>query len=354
MTGSEGKGPSGRTLTVREFDGEAAHWDDYVRRAPAASFCHLAGWREVIRDVLGHEHAYLVASQESGEWEGVLPLFHVRSALFGNYLLSMPFLNYGGAVGTDEARRVLGERAVEIARYTGVKLLELRNRATPPAPPLKRFDRKITVVLDLPEDPTELWEKGIRSKVRSQIRRPQKEGMTARFGPGERAPFYRIFAENMRDLGTPVLPARFFERVADIFPGIVEFGCVYKGATAVAAGCGFAWQGEFEMTWASSIRKYNAMAPNMLLYWTFMEEMIGRGNRAFNFGRCTPGGGTHRFKSQWGGRDEPLPWGQWSPTGVSETPNPDRPLFQLATRVWSRLPLAIANRVGPLLARRLP
>jgi FemAB-related protein (PEP-CTERM system-associated) len=235
-----------------------------------------------------------------------------------------------------------------------VKLLELRNRSTPSAPPLERSDRKITVVLDLPDDPAQLWERGIRAKVRSQIRRPQKEGMTTRFGPGEREPFYRVFAENMRDLGTPVLPARFFETIAEVFPGIVEFGCVYYGTTPVAAGCGFVWRNEFEMTWASSIRAYNAMAPNMLLYWAFMEEMIGRGVRTFNFGRCTPGGGTHRFKSQWGGRDEPLPWAQWSGTGASETPNPDRPIFRLATRIWSRLPLAIANRVGPYLARRLP
>jgi len=305
-------------------------------------------------DALGHEEIYLVARGDDGSWEGVLPLVHVRSALFGNYLLSMPFLNYGGALGTEDGRRALEERAIEVGRAAGVKLVELRNRSIPSVGSLARSDRKITVVLDLPNDSTELWEKGIRSKVRSQIRRPQKEGMVARFGPDEREPFYEVFAENMRDLGTPVLPARFFAKVAQLLPESVEFGCVYHGTRPVAAGCGFVYRNEFEMTWASSVRRYNSMAPNMLLYWAFMERMAGRGMRRFNFGRCTPGGGTHRFKSQWGGRDEPLPWGQWSPTGISETPNPDRPLFRLATRIWSRLPLALANRAGPLISRGLP
>jgi hypothetical protein len=92
----------------------------------------------------------------------------------------------------------------------------------------------------------------------------------------------------------------------------------------------------------------------MLLYASFMEEMIRRGARLFNFGRCTPGVGTHRFKLQWGGTDELLPWAQWAPGAVEATPSPERPVFRLATRAWQRLPLAVANRAGPWLARQLP
>ena len=96
------------------------------------------------------------------------------------------------------------------------------------------------------------------------------------------------------------------------------------------------------------------MAPNMLLYWSLMEESIRRGARTFNFGRCSPDSGTHRFKRQWGGEDLPLPWSQWSPDGVAATPNPDSPKYRLATNVWSQLPLAVTNRLGPPLARLLP
>ena len=109
-----------------------------------------------------------------------------------------------------------------------------------------------------------------------------------------------------------------------------------------------------EITWAGASRELSRMAPNMLLYWSFMEETIRRGAGTFNFGRCTPGSGTHRFKKQWGGEDHPLPWGQWSPTGVVSTPSPDSAKFRLATSVWSRLPVGVTRVVGPVLARSLP
>jgi FemAB-related protein (PEP-CTERM system-associated) len=224
------------------------------------------------------------------------------------------------------------------------------------APSLTTNPRKITVRLDLPGDPEALWNDGLSAKVRSQVRRPRKEGMAARFGPEELDSFYGVFARGMRDLGTPVLARAFFEQIAAVLPDRVEFGAVYLGDLPVAAGCGFVWQDEFEITWASSLREYNRMAPNMLLYWSFMERMIERGLRVFDFGRCTPGGGTHRFKQQWGDtRDVPLPWAQWSRKGLSATPNPGSSrFFELATRAWSRLPLALANHLGPRLSRALP
>src|SRR5213078_3829365 len=159
------------------------------------------------------------------------------------------------------------------------------------------------------------------------------------------------FARNMRSLGTPVLPRAFFERLSRAFGGLVVFGTVYRRAEPVAAGCGFVWHGEFEMTWASSLREHSRSAPNMLLYWAFMEQMIARGVRVFNFGRCTPGGGTHQFKRQWGGRDVPLPWRQFSTGAVKAPPSPGDPAFSWGPRLWRRLPLSIANRLGPRLVR---
>ena len=108
------------------------------------------------------------------------------------------------------------------------------------------------------------------------------------------------------------------------------------------------------MTWASSLREFNQLAPNMLLYWSFMSRMIELGATTFNFGRCTVGGGTHKFKTQWGGTDATLPWAQWSPTAVKTTPNPDRTPYRLAAAVWRHLPLPVTNRVGPVLARVIP
>jgi hypothetical protein len=132
------------------------------------------------------------------------------------------------------------------------------------------------------------------------------------------------------------------------------FGVVYRGAEPVAAGCGFRWRDGFELTWAASLREHSAAAPNKLLYWSFMSHLIGRGARSFDFGRCTPGGGTHRFKQQWGGMDVPLPWAQWTSRNVTAPPTPDRPVFRVAAACWRRLPLALTNAIGPIIARRLP
>jgi FemAB-related protein (PEP-CTERM system-associated) len=334
---------------------DAGAWDHLVTETAEGTFCHLAGWRELMADTLGAECLYRTATDRDGRPAGVLPLVRVRSRLFGHYLVSLPFLNYGGPIGTPPARQRLATWATQEARRSGADLLELRTRREPPlAGGLQTSHRKITVLLDLPDSAETLWSKGFSSKLRSQIRRPQKEGMTTAFGAGQAGAFYDVFSRNMRDLGTPVLPRRFFERLPRSFPKEVVFGVVYDRERPVAGGCGFVWGGEFEMTWASSLREYNSRAPNMLLYWSFMEEMIRAGVRCFNFGRCTPGEGTHRFKRQWGSRDLPLPWAQWSPRGLAATPSPDRPIFQLATAVWRRIPLELANRVGPVLARRIP
>jgi predicted N-acyltransferase len=181
-----------------------------------------------------------------------------------------------------------------------------------------------------------------------------KEGLTVRFGLDQREAFYEVFAQTMRDLGTPVLPRAFFERVTATFPDLVVFGVVSRGDEPLAAGCGFVWRGEFEMTWAGALRAARPIAANMLLYWSFMEQMIARGMGAFNFGRCSPGGGTHHFKLQWGGADVPLPWYHYARNGVKAPPSPDDSTFSWGPRLWRRLPLPIANFLGPRLARCLP
>lgn len=205
------------------LDGDTRVWDDFVTRAEDSSFCHLAGWRDIMSDVLGAECLHRGAINGGG-WEGVLPLV------------------------------------------------------------------KITVVLPLPSSSDGLFQ-SFPSKLRSQIRRPMKEGLTVRFGLDQCDPFYEVFARSMRDLGTPVLPRRLFERISATFPDFVVFGIVYRGDEPLAGGCGFMWRGEFEMTWAGAVRAARPLAANMLLYWAFMEYVIARGARVFNFGRCTPGGG---------------------------------------------------------------
>jgi serine/alanine adding enzyme len=341
------------TLRVADFRGAPSEWDSFVRSQPGWTHFHLHGWRDVIDRAHGHECRWLEARGADGRLAGVLPLVRVRSAVFGHYLVSLPFLNYGGPLGSDAAVRALCDEASELARAGGVKLLELRSRRPLPVE-LPVSHRKITVLMDLePGDPDRLF-KRLDAKLRSQVRKPQKEGVTVRFGADQVAPFYEVFARHMRDLGTPVQPRALFERIADTFGDSAWFGCAYLGDAPVACGAGFAWNDEFEMTWASSLVAHKKLAPNMLLYWAFMERACREGLRTFNFGRCTPGGGTHRFKQQWGGRDEPLWWYQRAEAAGAHTPSPDEGAYALGPRLWKKLPVPVANLLGPRIVRFIP
>lgn len=330
---------------------ELGEWDAVANAsASGATFCHQSGWARVMSDVLGHEPRYLAVGDDG--ISAILPLVRVRSRLFGHYLLSMPFLNYGGPAGAPEAQGALVAESLALAAGMGVDLLELRTRERV-VEGMAQSKRKLLVLLDLPETPELLWDEVFRSKLRGKIKRPMKEGMETHFGSDQLDAFYDVFSRNMRDLGTPVLPRRFFEAVVAHIPNAIV-GAVHYQGRPVAAGFGFLHLDEFEMTWASSVREFNTMKPNMLLYWDFMRTVIARGGRRFNFGRSTPGSSTHDFKLGWGGSDWPLSWAQWSRAAVSATPSPERPLFRIATATWKRLPLPIANRLGPLLSPDLP
>lgn len=342
-------------MTVRIVDGARSpeEWDRFVESDPQSTFCHQYGWKKVIRDVLGHESLYVAATDDDGTWHGVLPLVRVRTIL-GHYLISLPFLNDGGPLGDHGTRQVLVEYAVAEAERSGAGLLEFRSRSDLPGP-VRAVHRKISVQLQLPSSLEEFWDTTLRAKLRSQIRRPVKEGMVFRYGVDELSSFYQVFARNMRDLGTPVLPMAFFEKVADTFGARVLFAAVYTNAgVPVAGACCFVWRKEIEAMWASSLREFNHLSPNMLLYCRLMEHAIDQGIEVFNFGRSSPDGGTHKFKKQWGGDDIPLPWASWSREPSIGVPSADRPMYRLATTAWRHLPARVANRLGPVFARMLP
>lgn len=349
--------PPGETdLRVRPFTGAGGAWDEFVTGSPGWSPCHLWGWKELLEDLYGHQCLYLAAEDAAGDLRGVLPLVRLKSRLFGHYLVSMPFVNYGGPLGDRDASRLLARRAEEIAAGDGVDLLELRCREDRGLP-LEVSHRKITVTLALPTDPRELWE-DFRSKRRTKIRKPRREGVEVRFGHDQLGPFHRVFSEHMRTLGTPTHSREFFRAVAGRFGERVWFGCAYHGGRPVACGAGFRWGEEYEMTWASQLEEVRSLRPNMLLYWRFMERAIDDGASVFNFGRCTPGTGVHRFKVQWrtksrDAEEEDLWWYQRS-EGRELTPGPDDDRYDLGAKLWKRMPLPLTRWLGPKLIRSVP
>ncbi|HVX39469.1 MAG TPA: FemAB family XrtA/PEP-CTERM system-associated protein [Gemmatimonadaceae bacterium] len=341
------------TVTIERYHGAPAEWNGFVRRQPDWTHFHLAEWRDVIAEAHGHDSPYLCARDREGELRGVLPLVRVASPVFGRYLVSMPYVNYGGPLGDPLAVRELVRVAGDMAREEPGTLLELRSRSALDVA-LTPSHRKITCVLNVPPgDPEPLW-RAFDANVRRRVRRAQKAGIAAAFGPEQLDAFYQVYAHHMRDLGTPAQPRALFESIRAHFPHDVTFGAAYLGARPVATIAGFRWGDEFEVTWASALVAYKELAANMLVYWAFIERMIAEGVTRFNFGRCTPGGGTHRFKSQWGAVDEALWWYEGNGGDRATTPAPTDPAFAWGPRVWKRLPTALATAVGPSIVRYIP
>lgn len=341
----------GPTTVRPAVEADARAWDAFVTaRQPGCSY-HLWAWRQVFVTAFGHECVYLVA-REGDVIAGTLPLVFIRSRVFGRSLTSLPFLNYGGVLATTEAvARVLLEAARAESARLRCRHVELRHvsRRFPDVPCRQH---KVTMLLDLAPG---LWER-LDRKVRNQVRKAEKSALTvARGGPELLDEFYAVFTRNMRDLGTPVYGRGVFEAVLAAFPERASLVVVRSGAAPVAAALTYRSEGTVEVPWASSIREFNSMCPNHLLYWHILEHAIANGATRMDFGRSTPGEGTFKFKEQWGAQPVPLHWEYLLPEGaLPPDQSPANPKFRLAIAMWQRLPLPVANLLGPRIVKGIP
>lgn len=334
-----------------------ASWDAYVQANDDASPYHASVFRDLIEDVFGHPTFYLSATDPEGNVTGVLPLVRLRSRLFGDFMVSMPYFNYGGALSNDpEVGEALMLRGASLAEDLGVSHAEFRDVVPRDSQWPVRLD-KVEMQLPLPATEELLW-KQLRPKVRAQVRRPFKDGRVISVEKGglDLLPeFYHVFATNMRDLGTPVYSRRLFGEILRRLPESSHIVVIRVAGRPAAAG--FLLQGaeRMEIPWASSLRAYNGIGVNMLLYWEVLKYSIESGSRIFDFGRSSVDSGTYRFKRQWGAEPRQLYWHYWLRTGDHPPAlNPDNPRYRLAIQLWQKLPLAIANRLGPSIVRNLP
>ena len=347
---------SSTALSVELSEGEPdERWDAFVTTCPRASVYHFRVWQKIIQGVFGQKAYFLSAASGAGDLVGVLPLIRLRSRIFGDYMVSMPYVNYGGAVGTDASvERALVTRACELATDIGTTHIEFRDTSPWRGDWCTRTD-KVAMILALPRSAEDLWS-ALGSKVRAQIKRPQREGAEVERGGGELLEeFYAVFARNMRDLGTPVYAKEFFGAILDAFPGSSAIVLTRLKGKPVAAGFLLGFRKRLEIPWASSLREYNRMGVNMLLYWEALKHAIETGYDAFDFGRSSENSGTYRFKRQWGAEPEQLYWHYWLRQGTSlPALTPTNPKYRLAVRAWQRLPLFLANRIGRSIVKNLP
>jgi serine/alanine adding enzyme len=335
---------------IEEITGNspAEEWNSYVAAHRLASVYHLFEWHDVIHGAFGNTVLRFAAT-------GVFPVGHLNSRIFGNYGVSVPYFNYGGPLAADpQTEQALIEAAVKKLDTLGAAHLEIRcHEEKQYTYPVKTG--KVVMHLPLPADTEELF-KSFPAKLRSQIRRPEKEGMEFRSGKLELLDdFYKVFAINMRDLGTPVYGRSFFERILTTFSDRAWLGVVYHENKPVAAGFVIGFRGMMEIPWASSLREYNRYSPNMMLYWNLLKLSVDQGFTVFDFGRSTPGEGTHRFKKQWGSEEKQLYWYYWL-KGGGDLPelNPHNPKYQLAIRTWQKLPVWLTKIIGPSIVKNLP
>ena len=329
-------------------------WDSYVNNNPRSSVYHLSVWKDLVKNVFGHDSYYLHAISD-GEVVGILPLIRITSYLFGDFIISMPFFNYGGVIGnTHEIEDELMKYACCMAKDIGVHHVEYRDVIERNNLWEVRKD-KVVMELQLPDSSDELW-KMFKPKLRAQIRKPIKEGAIAVHGGKELLDeFYQVFSRNMRDLGTPVYSKEFFSEILSALPESSMLTIIRYNDKPVAAGFLIGYQGCLEIPWASSVREYNSIGVNMLLYWNVLEQAIKGGYKTFDFGRSSLNSGTYRFKKQWGAQPKQLFWHYCISDGGSIPEiTPNNPKYRLAISVWQRLPLFIANYLGPNIVKYLP
>jgi serine/alanine adding enzyme len=340
-------------ISISPLGNEYDAWNDYVESNPAASLYHRAEWRELIKKTFGHECCHFYATVNK-QVVGVLPLVRLKSTLFGDFMVSMPYFNYGGAIANNLViEQKLMDAANNHANSIGTGHVEYRDdivRSSLPA----RTD-KVNMLLSLPDTEDDLWNT-FSSKLRSQIKRAQREEAQVNSGGAERlADFYTVFARNMRDLGTPVYGKAFFNNIMHTFPENSTIVTVQHEGRPVAAAFLLGHKGILEIPWASTIKDVNHLSINMLLYWEVLKFAIENRYSYFDFGRSSKDSGTFRFKQQWGAKPKQLHWHYWLPENV-EMPkfNPENPRYALAISIWKKLPVFLTKLLGPYIVRNLP
>lgn len=347
--------PASIMVEIARLPGPDERWHRFVEQHPAATVAHLGAWGPVIAGTYGHEVIYLLA-EEGGEPVGALPLVLIQSRLFGRRLVSMPFLDYGGVLAEpgSAAESALTRTVLELARERGVQSVGLRQfYVTGLGEPTA--DDRVSMLLPLTSEGA-VW-RALSSERRNRVRKGQKCGLISTWGGAELlGEFYRVFTANMRDLGSPVHSPRFFALMLEALGDVARVLVIRDGRRrAVGAAVCLFFRDTIMVPWVSSLREAFALCANFTLYWEVIRLGCAEGYQVLDFGRSFRGAGTFEFKRQWGATPRTLPWIFMDI--VSGAPPPvdrDAGRFRPLVEAWKRLPLPLANRLGPWIRGQVP
>jgi len=327
-------------------------WDDFVGQHQNGSFFHLSGWQSVARDVFGHK-TYHLAARRYGAVTGVLPLLEVRSRLFGHALIANGFCVGGGPIADDEQSLLdLLEQAGRLGRKLGVTYVELRD--TPQA--AEGWTAKSDLYAGF-HGPIAAGEaenlKQIPRKQRAVVRKALASGLCSRIETHAEA-FYPLYARAMRDHGTPALPARYFQRLLEVFGHDCEVLTVYAGDRPLASVLSYFYKDHVLPYYTGSHPEARRLGANDLMYWVLMRRAVDRGKTVFDFGRSKVGTGPFSFKRNWGFEPRPITH-QYLLLGRTGLPNvnPTNPRYAGLIQLWRRLPLPVANGLSTVVSRSL-
>ena len=344
-------------IEIRELTVKAAPaWDAFVQATPSATFFHLSGWAGVIEKSFGHATHYAYAEQD-GAIVGVLPLARMKTKLFGDVLASTPFCVYGGPVATTpEALAALTQHAVELRAKLGAPVLEFRRIDTVDdgflgRPPLYFTFRKPIVITG---DDVKDQEKNIPRKQRAEVRKGLKKGLTS-VSNSDIATLHRVYAESVRNLGSPVFPRKYFQALADAFPEAHDVTTVLHEGRAVASVLNFHFREEVLPYYGGGTREARGLSANEVMYWEVMRRAgKERGAEKFDFGRSKIDTGAFAFKKNFGFEATELHYCYRLADGAKVPDNnPNNPKYKAVIALWKRLPVPVANILGPPLVRGL-
>ncbi len=331
---------------------DRAAWSEFLAGASGAELGHRAEFLDFLASTFGLPSHTLLA-RRGPRVVGVLPLVLQKSFL-GTFLTSVPYLNYSGVLAADPAvRTALAEEAVRLADRLGADRLEIRGRHGADLP-LPVSTAKACYLLDLPATGEELF-KAVGTKLRTRIRRPQKNGYEpATLHEGGYRELYPVLARRWHELGSPVVPESFFANFEAAFGRDITYVAVRKDGQTAACGLLLRVGDRIEIPWAASRGEHDSQGVNMLLYWHAFETSINAGAKQFDFGRSTPGSGTADFKLQWGSAEVPLEWNVRAKGAKGTSTEGGDSRRGMMAAAWRKLPHSVTLRLGPYLAARIP
>ena len=343
-------------LTIKRLDPAdletAQRWDAFVLACLEATFFHRAAWQTIMKDVFRHP-TYFLYAERAGDIVGVLPLAQVRSVLFGNALVSLPFTVYAGIAASDrDAVAALEQEAVDIARRLGVDHLEFRN-FSPRHTDWPTQDLYVTFRKEiLPDEEANML--AIPRKQRAMVRKGIKNGLRAEID-GEVNRFFSLYADNVHRHGTPALPKRYFQALRQLFGDDCEILTVVgPDGQLLSSVLSFYFRDEILPYYAGDAVAARDLAANDFKYWELMRRACGRGIRIFDYGRSKQGTGPYAFKKNWGFEPQQLHYEYrlFKRDSIPQN-NPNNAKFKLFIEAWRRMPLGVANWLGPHVVRNL-